>query len=134
GASLVSALDLDTLLTRLLEAAQELTGARYAALGVLDAERREIERFLTRGVDAATHRAVGDPPRGRGILGLLTKDPRPLRLAEIEDDPRAYGFPSGHPQMHRFHRPPPSPRAIRRCPASSGGRSSAAASLGATST
>jgi signal transduction histidine kinase len=102
GASLISTLDVDTLLPQLLEAAQELTGARYAALGVLDAERREIARFLTRGVDAATHRAVGDPPRGRGILGVLISDPRPLRLTEIEGDRRSYGFPSGHPQMHRF--------------------------------
>jgi len=102
GTSLVSALDVDTLLTQLLEAAQELTGARYAALGVLDDQRREIERFLTRGIDGATHRAIGDPPRGRGILGLLISDPQPLRLTAIEDDPRAYGFPSGHPPMRRF--------------------------------
>ena len=102
GGTLVSELDLDTLLTQLLEVAQELTGARYAALGVLDEERREIERFLTRGVDAATHRAVGDPPRGRGILGLLIADPRPLRLSDIAADPRSYGFPSGHPPMRSF--------------------------------
>jgi len=101
GTSLISALDVDTLLTQLLAAAQALTGARYAALGVLD-ERGEIERFLTRGVDAATHRAIGDPPRGRGILGLLIEDPRPLRLTDIESDPRSYGFPSGHPPMRRF--------------------------------
>lgn len=102
GMTLVSELDLDTLLTQLLELAQELTGARYAALGVLDEERREIERFLTRGVDPATHRAIGDPPRGRGILGLLIEDPRPLRLHDIGEDPRSYGFPSEHPPMRSF--------------------------------
>ena len=102
GGMLVSELDLDTLLTRLLEAAQELTGAGYAALGVLDADRREIERFLTRGVDLATSRAIGDPPHGRGILGLLIADPRPLRLHDIGADPRSYGFPSGHPPMRSF--------------------------------
>ncbi|MGN6187356.1 MAG: GAF domain-containing protein [Conexibacter sp.] len=102
GTALVSTAELDALLAQLLEAAQELTGARYAALGVLDAERRQIERFLTRGVDPATHRAVGDPPRGRGILGVLIEDPRPLRLTDVTQDPRAYGFPSGHPEMRRF--------------------------------
>ena len=102
GTTLVSELDLDTLLTHLLEIAQELTRARYAALGVLDDERREIERFLTRGVDPETHRAIGDPPRGRGILGLLTRDPQPLRVHDIGEDPRSYGFPSGHPPMRSF--------------------------------
>lgn len=102
GEALVSELDLDTLLTQLLEVAQELTGARYAAIGVLDDARREIERFLTRGVDAATHRAIGDPPRGRGILGLLIADPRPLRVHDVREDPRSYGFPSGHPPMGSF--------------------------------
>jgi signal transduction histidine kinase len=102
GTALVSELDLDTLLTRLLEVAQELTSARYAALGVLDPERKEIERFLTRGVDAATHRAIGDPPRGRGVLGVLIDDPTPLRLHDVAEDVRSYGFPSGHPPMRRF--------------------------------
>jgi signal transduction histidine kinase len=102
GATLVSELDLDTLLAQLLEVAQELTHAGYAALGVLDEERREIARFLTRGLDAAAHRAVGDPPRGRGVLGLLIDDPRPLRLHDVGEDPRSYGFPSGHPQMRSF--------------------------------
>ncbi|MFL5817825.1 MAG: GAF domain-containing protein [Conexibacter sp.] len=102
GTTLVSQLDLDTLLTHLLDVAQELTGARYAAVGVLDEERREIERFLTRGVDPADHRAIGDPPRGRGILGLLIRDPKPLRLHDIGEDPRSYGFPSEHPPMHSF--------------------------------
>ena len=102
GATLVSELDLDPLLAHLLEVAQELTGARYAALGVLGEDRREIERFLTRGVDPATHRAIGDPPRGRGILGALIEDPRPLRLHDVGEDPRSYGFPSGHPPMRSF--------------------------------
>jgi signal transduction histidine kinase len=100
GITLVSELELDTLLSNLLEVAQELTGARYAALGVLDEERCEIERFLTRGIDPATHRAIGDPPRGRGILGLLIRDPQPLRMHDVGEDPRSYGFPSEHPPMH----------------------------------
>jgi signal transduction histidine kinase len=102
GTTLVSEPDLDTLLARLLEVAQELTGARYAALGVLDDERREIDRFLTRGIDPAAHRAIGDPPRGRGVLGALIRDPRPLRLHDVREDLRSYGFPSRHPPMRSF--------------------------------
>ena len=77
GRSLVSELDLEVVLERLLETARDLTGARYAAIGVLDAQRRSLERFLTSGIDPATHAAIGDLPRGRGILGLLIVDPRP---------------------------------------------------------
>ena len=66
GRSLLVELDVEVVLERLLETARELTGARYAAIGVLDAERRGLERFLTSGVDAATHAAIGDLPRGRG--------------------------------------------------------------------
>src|SRR5687767_2865336 len=68
GRSLVAELDLDTVLDRVLATAQELTGARYAALGILDEDRRELAQFLTRGIDAETHAAIGELPRGRGIL------------------------------------------------------------------
>ena len=102
GRSLVSELDVDAVLARLLGVARELTGARYAALGVLDEQRREIARFLTHGIDAATHRAIGDPPRGRGILRLLIEDPRPLRLHDLREHPRSYGFPAEHPRMRGF--------------------------------
>lgn len=102
GRSLVSELDVDVVLARLLGAAIELTGARYAAVGVLDEERRELERFVTRGVDPGVHEAIGDPPRGRGILGLLIEDPRPLRLHDLRAHPRSYGFPAGHPPMRSF--------------------------------
>jgi len=102
GRSLVSELDLEILLERVLDVARELTGARYAALGILDERRRELERFLTRGIDEPTHRGIGELPRGHGILGVLITDPRPLRLAEVGDHPRSYGFPLGHPPMHSF--------------------------------
>src|SRR4051812_28201896 len=102
GRSLLSELDLDIVLDRVLETARDLTGARYAALGILDERRRELAQFLTRGVDEATHRAIGDLPRGRGILGLLIEDPRPLRLPDLGEHPRSYGFPPGHPPMHGF--------------------------------
>jgi len=102
GRSLLSELDLDVVLDRVLETARDLTGARYAALGILDEHRRELAQFLTRGVDEATHRAIGDLPRGRGILGLLIDDPRPLRIADVGEHPRSYGFPPGHPPMRTF--------------------------------
>jgi len=102
GRGLLSELDLETVLDRLLQTAADLTGARYVALGVLDAGRRELARFLTRGIDEDTHRAIGDLPRGRGLLGVLIDDPRPLRLDDVGDHPRSYGFPPGHPAMRSF--------------------------------
>ena len=102
GRGLLSELDLETVLDRLLQTAADLTGARYVALGVLDEGRRELARFLTRGIDEETHRAIGDLPRGRGLLGVLIDDPRPLRLDDVGDHPRSYGFPPGHPPMRSF--------------------------------
>jgi signal transduction histidine kinase len=102
GRALVAELDLEVVLERLLETARELTGARYAAIGVLDAERRGLERFLTSGIDPATHAAIGDLPRGRGILGLLIEDPRPIVLSDVGAHPRSYGFPAAHPPMTTF--------------------------------
>ena len=102
GRALVAELDLEVVLERLLETARELTGARYAAIGVLDAERRALERFLTSGIDAATHAAIGELPRGRRILGLLIEDPRPTVLPDVGAHPRSYGFPAGHPAMTTF--------------------------------
>jgi two-component system, NarL family, sensor histidine kinase DevS len=102
GQSLVGELDSETVLDRILEEACAITDAQYAALGVLDQDRVELERFLTRGIDTATHRAIGDLPRGRGVLGVLINEPRPLRLGDVGDHPQSYGFPAGHPAMHSF--------------------------------
>ena len=102
GRALVAELDTEVVLERLLETARELTGARYAAIGVLDEQRRQLERFLTAGVDPATHAAIGDLPRGRGVLGLLIDDPKPLVLPNVAAHPRSYGFPAGHPPMTTF--------------------------------
>jgi signal transduction histidine kinase len=102
GRSLVAQLDPEEVFRQVLEVARELTGARYAALGVLDEERHELERFITHGVDEETRRAIGSLPRGRGVLGLLIEQPRPLRLADVGHHPRSYGFPPGHPPMTTF--------------------------------
>ena len=89
GETLVSELDPDLVLDRILAEAQQLTGARYAALGVLDEQRRELERFVTAGIDEAAHRKIGQLPRGRGVLGVLIDDPRPLRLRDVSGHPGA---------------------------------------------
>jgi signal transduction histidine kinase len=102
GIALSSELSLDALLQRVVETAAELTGASYAALGVIDQSGQTLERFLTTGVDAATHEAIGELPRGRGILGVLIRDTAPLRLHDIADDPRSVGFPRNHPPMRSF--------------------------------
>ncbi len=102
GRSLVAELDPEVIFRRVLEVASELTGARYAALGVLDENRHELERFITHGVDAEGRRAIGTLPRGRGVLGLLIEQPRALRLGDVGHHPRSYGFPPGHPPMTTF--------------------------------
>jgi signal transduction histidine kinase len=102
GRELVAELDPDAVAERLLGSAIELTSARYAALGVLDDEREALDRFLTVGIDDATIASLGELPRGRGILGLLIDEPRPLRIADINSHPRSYGFPPGHPTMRGF--------------------------------
>src|ERR1700751_1799287 len=89
--------DVDHVPERVLEAARELTGARYAALGILDERRAALEHFLTAGLDEATRAGMGELPRGLGVLGLLIEDPRPLRLADVTAHPRSHGFPAGHP-------------------------------------
>jgi signal transduction histidine kinase len=95
-------LDLAAVLDRVLLAAREITGARYAALGILNERRSELEQFLTSGVDQETRRAIGDLPRGRGVLGALIEHPHPLRLKDVGEHPSSYGFPAGHPPMHSF--------------------------------
>jgi len=102
GSEVLSELDLEAVLRSVVEAARELTGARYAALGVLDPERRELERFINIGIEEETRREIGNLPRGRGVLGELIREPKPLRLRDVERHPHAYGFPPGHPPMHSF--------------------------------
>ena len=102
GTTLLSELDLESVLRSVVEAARELTGARYAALGVLDRSGEELERFIYLGIDDETKRAIGILPRGRGVLGELIRHPAPLRVADVNQHPHAYGFPPGHPQMTSF--------------------------------
>ena len=95
-------MSLDAVLQRIVEAAAELTGARYAALGVIDPSAQSLEKFIVTGIDAETQAAIGDLPRGRGILGALIHDAKPLRLDDLSQDPRSVGFPANHPPMRTF--------------------------------
>jgi two-component system, NarL family, sensor histidine kinase DevS len=100
--ALNSELSLDSLLQKVVETAVSLTSARYAALGVIDETGAALERFVTTGIDEETRTTIGDLPRGRGILGVLIREARPLRLTRLGDDPRSVGFPPGHPPMESF--------------------------------
>lgn len=94
-------LELRSVLTRLVEAAASLTDARYGALGVLAADGTMSE-FITTGIDEIDRAMIGAEPRGRGILGVLTDDPRPLRLDDLTRHPSAVGMPAHHPPMFTF--------------------------------
>jgi GAF domain-containing protein len=102
GLAMNSELSLDAVLQRIVEAAALVTGAQYAALGVIDPSGTTLERFITHGIDDDTRATIGDLPRGRGVLGALITDARLLRLHDLAEDPRSVGFPPGHPPMKTF--------------------------------
>jgi signal transduction histidine kinase len=100
--ALGSELSLPAVLRRIVETAVELVDARYGAVGVLDAERKWLDEFITVGIDEEGRRAIGSLPQGHGILGKLIVDPRPLRLPDLGEHPDSYGFPPNHPPMTSF--------------------------------
>ena len=104
GAVLMIAADVELadLLRHLVEEARSLVGARYAALGVLNAARTGLEQFITVGLNQSEEALIGDRPTGRGVLGLLITEPAPLRLSHLEEHPGRYGFPANHPPMTSF--------------------------------
>jgi two-component system, NarL family, sensor histidine kinase DevS len=99
--SIVQELSLDAVLRRLVATAKDVSGARYAALGVIGGDGM-LEQFLHVGMEDDTVRAIGELPKGRGVLGVLIDDPKPIRLTQIDQDPRSSGFPDGHPRMTTF--------------------------------
>ncbi len=99
--ALAGALELDTTLDTIVRSAVEVTGARYAALGVLG-EDDHIARFFHHGVDEDTVRRIGHYPTGKGLLGVLIRDPQTLRLDDLSSHPAASGFPPDHPAMGSF--------------------------------
>jgi signal transduction histidine kinase len=94
-------LSLERVLRRVVESACDLVGAQYGALGVIGHDRG-LEQFVHVGIDDETARRIGHLPEGKGLLGALITDPRPIRLRHMTDDDRSAGFPSGHPQMDSF--------------------------------
>ena len=94
-------LDLHSTLVRIVEAACRLVGARYGALGVIGPDRL-LTDFITHGIDDELRGRIGDLPHGRGVLGLLIDEPRPVRMPDITKHPNSYGFPPNHPPMHSF--------------------------------
>jgi signal transduction histidine kinase len=97
-----SGLDLRETLSRIVVAAGELVDAQYGALGVLRRDGTALSDFITHGISEEQRAAIGPIPHGHGILGLLIREPQPVRLRNIANDPRAYGFPDHHPPMRTF--------------------------------
>ncbi len=101
-ASMGADLDLPVVLRRITEAATELVGATYGALGVLSADGTRLSAFITVGIDEDTAAEIGELPKGHGILGLLIVHPEPLRLDDLRQHPESFGFPPNHPEMSSF--------------------------------
>ena len=102
GLALASTSDVDQLLQILADSARELVDARYGALGVINAEGTGLEDFITSGLTAEQRAQMGALPTGHGILGLLVRDARPIRLHDLRDHPDSVGVPKNHPKMRSF--------------------------------
>ncbi len=102
GLELTSVLSLDGVLRRVVDLACEIIGARYAAMGLLGPDGKALQPFVTAGLTPEEHAAIGHPPRGLGILGLVMREGKILRLDDLSTHPEAYGFPDGHPHMRSF--------------------------------
>ncbi len=100
--AVTSGLDLDTTLQTIVRTATELVDARYGALGIIRGDGREIVDFVLQGMGEADLVAIGRPPQGIGVLGVLLEDPTPIRLDDIRQHPASVGFPPNHPPMHTF--------------------------------
>ena len=102
GIAVFSERSLDRVLQQVVDSAREVVDARYAALGVLAPDRKSLSQFVTSGLSEAERRRIGDLPTGRGLLGLVISDPKPIRTADITRHPKRYGFPPHHPPMKSF--------------------------------
>ncbi|HEX7338290.1 MAG TPA: ATP-binding protein [Gemmatimonadales bacterium] len=102
ASSLLTEVSLEGVLQRVVEVAAAVIGARFAAIGVLAPDGRLLESFITYGIDPEQRAMIGPPPRGHGILGLVIREARPIRLPDLAKHPDSYGFPPHHPPMHSF--------------------------------
>ncbi len=102
GVAIFSQHSLERVLQQIVDSAREVVGARYAALGVLGPDRDSLSQFVTSGISQAERDRIGDLPRGRGLLGLVIREPKPIRSADINRHPKRYGFPPHHPPMKSF--------------------------------
>ena len=102
GLALTSEASLDGVLRRVAEIAADVIGARYAAIGVLAPDGASLEKFVTNGISDEDRERIGPPPRGHGILGLVIREARPIRLPDLARHPDSFGFPPHHPPMSSF--------------------------------
>ena len=102
GIAIFSRHDLEHVLQQVVDAAREVVGARYAALGVLGEDRKSLVQFVTSGLDEATREKIGDLPRGRGLLGHVIQEGTPVRTGDINRHAERFGFPPHHPPMKSF--------------------------------
>jgi signal transduction histidine kinase len=100
--ALITEVSLDGVLQRAVQVSAQVIGARYAAIGVLASDARTLEHFTTYGVDSELAATIGTPPRGHGILGLVIREGKPIRLPDLTKHPDSYGFPPHHPPMRSF--------------------------------
>jgi signal transduction histidine kinase len=99
---MITEVSLEGVLTRVAQVAAEVIGAQYAAIGVLGSDGKMLEHFTTYGIDDELRARIGRPPEGRGLLGLIIRDARPLRLTDLTRHAESCGFPPHHPPMHSF--------------------------------
>jgi signal transduction histidine kinase len=102
SSEMIAEVSLEGVLARVAQVAADVIGAKYAAIGVLGSDGKVLEHFTTYGIGAEVSARIGVPPRGHGILGLVVREARPLRLSDLTSHPSSCGFPPHHPPMHSF--------------------------------
>ncbi|MCZ6551727.1 MAG: ATP-binding protein [candidate division NC10 bacterium] len=102
GMVLAKELSLELVLQKIAELACKVVGAKYGAVGMLNEDSKGLSQFITVGIDEETKARIGSLPVGKGVLGVLVREAKPLRLNELSNDPRAHGFPAHHPPMRSF--------------------------------
>jgi signal transduction histidine kinase len=102
GLDIFSERTIDSVLQHVVDGAREVVGARYAALGVLSTDGSSLSNFVTSGIDEAARQRIGALPHGRGLLGLVIRQAKPIRTADINRHPKRCGFPAHHPVMRSF--------------------------------